>query len=240
MVANEIGAELAADVNMANYEGYAGIDLSRAGNGVDITVGRGGSTVIGTKGADTIRLGEGADTVDFFYFDDDTVTYQASHWQPEPGLRSVADTVQGFDASQDTLDVLAGEGLVVYDAGKPWEWSQLEFTHLDPGTFHSLASNTATTLADRDVVKLVDLAGGDDIMTAGGLLDALRSGGEYRWVDGAEGDFVFATATSANAADFNLYHVSHDGTAYTEVYLMAEVSFLAGSTFTDLTLSNFA
>lgn len=225
---NGLRSEVAADVDATDYAGYLHTNLSHAGNGVSIQVGQGGSLVIGTRGSDTITLGEGADSVELAFFDQSVVDQFAAALSGL-NLRSEADTVTGFDAAQDAFEVFNS---MDYD---PF----IDLLDGDANVLHELDSNDVTTLADRDVVKLVDVAGGDDIMTADGLRDALL-GGEYGQVSGVAGAFVFATATSANATDFNLYHVSHDGTAYTEVYLMAEVSFLAGSTFADLSLSNFA
>ena len=127
------------------------------------------------------------------------------------------DDIFNYQAGVDALDV--------YDTGST--------------DFVDLIGNTATTIADGSVVSLVDLAGGDDLSTASGLLDALN-GGEYALVDSTGvGKFTFVTASSNASDSFNVYEVSHVGRDYTSAYLMATVDFKTGSTFGDLTASDF-
>ena len=89
------------------------------------------------------------------------------------------------------------------------------------------------------MVSLVNIAGGDDLSTEAGLLDALN-GGEYGLVDTAGGLFTFVTAGSTASTTFNVYQVIHDGSSYTEAFLMADVDMKTGSTFGSLTTSDFA
>ncbi len=206
-------AKVAGDIDMSGFAGFAAIDLTTVVEGVSIEVGQGGSYVIGTLGADTITLGAGSDMVDFDNFD-----FLA--------LENPTDSITGFDAiadvddESDTMDAF--------------------FMFAEESNFYELTSDDATTLADDDVITLVDLEDGEDITTVDGLLAALN-GGEYGSVDSEVGGgaFTFATATGTTATSFNLFHVEHDGTEFTNAYLLADVTMATGSTFADLSADNF-
>lgn len=203
--------EVTGDIDMSTFAGFSDIKLQTVFNGVSIEVGQGGSYVVGTQGADTINLGAGSDEVDFDYFD-------------LTALVPPTDSIIGFDAWADVADETDSiDAFVMLAAG---------------GTFSELTADTTLTLADNDVVTLVDLADGDDISTAAGLLDALMDDGEYESIDGAAGSYTFATANATTATSFNLFHVEHNGTVFTNAYLLADVS-MTGSTFADLSASNF-
>jgi hypothetical protein len=203
--------KVAGDIDMSSFAGYSEIKLDMVVDGVSIDVGQGGSSVIGSLGADTITLGAGSDQLITFNTD---VNYL-------PTLGDT-DTVIGFDADRadETDDI---------DLFNLQSWSE---------GFVELTSDVATSLTNNDVLSLVDLFGGEDLSTTEGLLEALN-GGEYGSVDGVAGEFTFVTATGTTAASFNLFHVEHDGTEFTNAYLLADVIMATGSTFADLSADNF-
>jgi len=73
--------------------------------------------------------------------------------------------------------------------------------------FTAYAANTADTLISGDFTKLTDIAGGDDITTAAGLLAALN-GGEYGLIDATAGagTYSFITAASASATTYYVFN----------------------------------
>ena len=187
---------------------------------IDMSGFNGSSDIFVHTALDGVRIdvGQGGSMVtgtagsDDIYLGDGSDTVDFDYFESGEGV----DDIFNFEAGSDDFFVLTN-GL---------------------GTFQDLTSNTATALSDADVVSLVDLAGGDDIMSSDGLLDALN-GGEYDNVDGLGGSYTFVTASSNTDDEFNVYHVLHDGTNFTEAYLMAVVDMAAGQDFNDLSGSDF-
>jgi hypothetical protein len=94
-----------------------------------------------------------------------------------------------------------------------------------------------------DIVRLVDIAGGQDITTVAGLIAAVE-GGEYTSVtETASAAFTIITAASATASTFFVFNVVDDGDAIFEageVTLVAQVNTTAAGALGGLVLGNFA
>ncbi len=101
---------------------------------------------------------------------------------------------------------------------------------------------TSATIADKTIVRLIDLEDGQDITTAAGLLAALN-GGEYANIDATSAGtttYVFLTASSAAATTFNVFYATSANTSadFATVELVGTVSANAG--LGTLVAANFA
>lgn len=177
--------------------------------GIDLAGVQTGTRIDSGQGQSWIAGTEGSDDI---YLGDGDDTIYFGYFNSGEGV----DDIYDYEAGVDELDV--------YDQGVT--------------DFVDLVGNTMTTIADGSVVSLVDLAGGDDLSTAAGLEDALN-GGEYGLIDFRGGMCTFVTASSNASDSFNVFLVLHNGSAYEGTYLMATVDFKTGSTFGDLTASDF-
>ena len=130
-----------------------------------------------------------------------------------------ADTVWNFNKSKDILDVN------------------------DATTLETLlTSNTVISLGNGDIQRLVDISGGESLITAAGLQAALADGGEYDDVDiDSNASAVFVTATSSSATKFYVFE-AYDGNSDGDLQDTDEivlVGIVNGSTIGNLTLANF-
>jgi hypothetical protein len=212
-------AKVAGNIDMAGFGGFSAIDLNTVEAGVIIDVGSGGSSVLGSLGADTITLGAGSDQISFNNYNYDS-DLESNFFTPTD-----TDTITGFDAVEaDETDAIDSFYI------NTWGGDDLI----------QLTANAVRLLTNNEAVTLVDLAGNQLLSTTEGLLEALNVGGEYALVDGQDGmKYTFATASATTATSFNLFRVEHDGGEFTNASLLAEVSMATGSTFADLSTSNF-
>ena len=135
-----------------------------------------------------------------------------------------------FDTTPTSVDQVfsfkAGAGADVLD---------IEFA----ANFTAYTVNTADTLASGDVTKLTDIAGGQDLTTAAGVLAAVNAGGEYALIDsnGAAGNYQFITAASATATDYYVWEaVSSASAEFDTVTLVGIVH--ASTAFSSLVAGN--
>lgn len=128
-----------------------------------------------------------------------------------------ADTLFGFKAGAGN-DVLAVANAANYTA---------------------YTTNTADTLASGDLTVLTDIAGGQDITTAAGLLAALN-GGEYASIDATAGvgSYTFVTAASSSATTFFVFRAVETADAnFDSVTLVGIVN--TSTAFSALVAGNF-
>jgi len=197
------------------WAGDLSIDLRAVGQ-ADVPNAVGTTVQVGTGGSQ-VRGTEGADVI-FLGSGKDIVRFDASI-----DGDTQADTVLDFavGGSRDVLDIASFVGSL--------------------GAV--LTGNPATTAVDSgDILRLVDIAGGDDLTTAAGLAHALGSG-EYGSVDVAHGaHLTVLTATSSSSTSFYVFDVNdaaEDGVTAADVTLLGIVH-TTGGTLASLALENFA
>ena len=190
--------ELFGDDGEDDILGGSGVDRMTGGAGFDILVGFGGDDVLdgGTEG-DQLVGGLGNDTLtggayrDIFSFGPSGAINGVDHiLDYNPGERDFLSFagVWGFTTILVQRDAAPGSG-TSFDA----------FTANPGGSFR----------INRQLIKLVDIAGGQDLSSAGGLSAALANGGEYSNLD-LNNDYqraVVYTASSNAATSFNVFYV---------------------------------
>jgi len=72
------------------------------------------------------------------------------------------------------------------------------------------ADPAATQLDANDIVRLVDIAGGEDITTAAGLLDALNTGEYSNITSDASEAYTFVTALDSTSTTLHVFHATAD------------------------------
>jgi hypothetical protein len=178
--------------------------------GIDLAGVQTGTRIDSGQGESWIAGTEGSDDI-YLGDGDDTISFQYFH--PGEGV----DDIFNFEAGADALNVY-GSGFIDIEA---------------------LTTNVDADIVDGDVVSLVNIAGGDNLSTEVGLLNALNTG-EYNEVDSAsDGKFTFVTAAFNSSTTFNVFEVSHSGGSYTTAYLMAVVDLKNDLNFGNLTVADF-
>ena len=110
-----------------------------------------------------------------------------------------------FDTSPTSVDSVFG-----FTAGVGKD--QLQGTYTANFATNTHTVNEADTLQSGDAAKLTDIAAGNDITTAAGLLAALNAGGEYALIDStAGGAYTIFTAASASATTFYVFNAVGNG-----------------------------
>lgn len=188
--------------------GEDGDDLVIGGDGNDfLSGGPGNDTLGGSKGTDTIRGDEGFDRIFF----------EASR------------TANGVD---EILDFKTLEDLLVF-----WPFSrQLRGLDASPGgsSFDAFTADRHVNIGNR-MVKLVDIAGGQNITTAQGMSDALSDSGEYGLlVLFPSYKAVIFAASSSSATSFSVFYATGATSAAADgprVELVGHVDFAPGSNF---------
>ncbi len=105
-----------------------------------------------------------------------------------------------------------------------------------------MTADAAATAVSGDVHRLVDIAGGQDITTAAGLVTALETG-EYASVSQTAGNhFTIVTAASSTASAIYVFDVTDDGDAIFEtgeVVLVGVVNISGAGAIGTLVIGNF-
>lgn len=201
-------------VNNATVNDFGGVAATgwKGSLTVDLNVVAVGTTVqVGTGGSDVIGTA-GSDNI-FLGSGVDTVHFVA------PG--GAADVLFAFTA---------GSGKDVIDVA-----------HITNFATNTHIINEADTIANDEAAKLTDLAGGENIATAAGLLAAINTGGEYALIDvAANSSSTFITASSAAANQFFVWEVV-ENTADTEADTVTLVGVVNTSTaFSALVAANLS
>jgi hypothetical protein len=106
----------------------------------------------------------------------------------------------------------------------------------------TMTADAAATAISGDIYRLTDIAGGQDITTAAGLITALTAGGEYASVDETAGNaFTIITSASATSSQLFVFNVTDDGDAVFEtgeVVLVGVVNASAASALSGLVAGN--
>jgi hypothetical protein len=201
-------------VDASAWAGHLAVTLSAVGAGD--TAHAVGTTIRAGSGGSSIVGTEGADNI-FLGAGKDTVAFDTS-----------------IDATTKTdaiFNFTAGAGKDVLDIAST-------VTTLDA----VLSANpAATAVGSGEIVRLVDIAGGDDLTTVAGLVNALGAG-EYSNVDIADGSHVTVlTAASTQATTFYVFDINDtgsDGITAADVKLVGIVN-TTGGTLGSLVLGNF-
>ena len=194
--------------------GNAGTDIIAGGAGADSISGEAGNDALtGGEGADTITGGLGNDNINLA----ETVAAADRVVFANIAANNGVDAITGFTTGTggDVLDFSAFTAA----AGA-----------LNATVFSENPGGVATVLANGAAVRLVDIAGGNDITTAAGLLDALNAGGEFANInangDAAADTIVFLTAATAAATTFNVFYATAVATSseFASVVLVGTVT----------------
>ena len=179
-------------------------------------------SLTGGSGNDTIVLTETTAVTDRVVFE---ATATANGFDTITGFQTAALAAGG--------DVLSFAAFVAANGGAAGTLTAI--IAVNPGATSPRAANT--------VGLLVDIADGQDISTAAGLLSALNVGGEYANVDApvdaaVESSF-YLTATSATATTFNVFYATSLATSleYSTVSLIGTVT--TSGAFNTLVIANF-
>ena len=204
----------------ANGTGIANtIDLSALTVTGKLTVlaGAGNDIVFGGTGADTINGGAGDDAltggagIDTFVFADTAAN-------------------NGSDSFND-LSIGAGGDVLNFSAFD----IDVNATSAAPGALRAVdtVNPGAAVNINGSIVRLIDIAGNEDITTAAGLTLAVAGGGEYANIDMANSTkaIVITSATNGDDADFVFYLTSDAGGVITAT--------LVGTTTTGMTIGNY-
>jgi len=105
--------------------------------------------------------------------------------------------------------------------------------------FTAYTTNTADTLASGDFTKLTDIAGGQDITTAAGLLAALN-GGEYALIDATAAASTYTFVTASSAASTTYYVFNAVETADASFDSVTLIGIVNGNAFSNLIAANVA
>lgn len=210
-----------------NLIGGAGNDVFVGGAQNDTLTGNlGADTITGAIGNDTINLAITSTLAADINASTDTVRFGAT------AAANGVDTINGFKtgavaAGGDVLDFSTG---TFFGAGAALD-----------ATVYAANPGAATAIAVNTVVRLVDIAGGQDISTAAGLTTALTAGGEFANINaGGAGSFVFLTAANAAATSYNVFYATAAaaGDAFAGVTLVGTVN--ADAALASLVAANFA
>lgn len=174
-----------SDITVYSAGTVAGVDASDFNGSVTINLAgvTNGTEIYAAKDGSTITGTEGADQI-YLGAKSDTIILDATP--------TAADFIYSFKTgatSGDVLDLIADEGTLE------------AVLSADP---------VATTADDNDIVRLVDITGGDDITTEAGLLAALN-GGEYGNIDATSAgatDYTFVTALDATSTTLYVFHAT--------------------------------
>ncbi len=213
--ADVTGLELAITNGGANNFTVKGTD---AADTIDLSKITGALTVQGGKGADTIKLNTTIDSLETIVFAD-------------TAANNGVDAITGFagGTGKDILDFTAFLG------GS--SATTLVTASADPG------SASPVVAADKSIVILTDITGGQDISTASGLAAALTGTGEYANINATSAGvtkYVFLTAASATATTYNVFYADSaaSSTEFSNITLVGTVA--TDKVYTALDTANFA
>jgi Ca2+-binding RTX toxin-like protein len=193
-------------------------DTLIGGSGVDtIAGGAGNDSLTGGGGNDILRGGAGDDTIDLT----ETIAARDWVWLETTVAANGTDTVLGFTA---------GAG------GDLFRVSPLMSMNATALNAKLIANPEASDKVDSDVNLLVDIADGEDITRADGLMAALAADGEYANVDMTDGTkAVFVTAANSEAGTQYVFYA----TAAAGVITASLVGIISNVDIDDFVLSNF-
>lgn len=111
---------------------------------------------------------------------------------------------------------------------------------VNAANFTAYTADTADTLATGDFTKLTDIAGGQDITTAAGLLAALNTGGEYASIDtaGTGGTYTFITASTASSTTYYVFDATDANDADADFDTVTLVGIVNGNAFSNFVAAN--
>jgi Ca2+-binding RTX toxin-like protein len=213
------GADLITAGNAGNtLGGQDNDDTLIGGSGVDtIAGGAGNDSLTGGGGNDILRGGAGDDTIDLT----ETIAARDWVWLETTVAANGTDTVLGFTA---------GAG------GDLFRVSPLMSMNATALNAKLIANPEASDKVDSDVNLLVDIADGEDITRADGLMAALAADGEYANVDMTDGTkAVFVTAANSEAGTQYVFYA----TAAAGVITASLVGIIFNVDIDDFVLSNF-
>jgi hypothetical protein len=197
---NQDAVSSIAGIDLSRYAGSAYIEIDDVDIGTTIRAPQAGSWIEGTSAADEIHLGAGEDEVSF-------VT-SGGNVQP--------DSIYDLNGSSGMTDSFSFDFSVYqHHAG----------TNSAPA---SANPGSASGVMVGDVLRLIDISGGNDILTESGLLAALN-GGEYAnfnaEANNGSGPAIAVVAAAADDTDWRVFKLGIDGTNadFTSVELLAIV-----------------
>ncbi|MDP1932496.1 MAG: hypothetical protein Q8L60_13670 [Gammaproteobacteria bacterium] len=156
-------------------------------------------------------------------------------------LGAKTDTVV-FDSSPTAIDTIFN-----FTTGSGTTKDVLDVSNSIAGGLNATVFSTnpaVTVLATNTIIRLADIAGGNDITTAAGLTAALNAGGEFANIDATEAGatvYTFITSASTSSSTFYVFNAaSVDATFdFSSVTLVGVVNAVSGG-LSGLNIANFA
>jgi len=259
-VAVTLGADSSMRIHTDGFSGSIGPMSITMGTNADVNIDI--STVVGSVAAITLAGGDSSSLADIDMttgvsaFGGIVATSWAGDLSVDLSGVTTGTTIQVGAGGSDVLgtegadNVFFGAGVdqITFDATPTSVDQVFNFTGgagkdvldvANAANFTAYTTNTADTLASGDFTKLTDIAGGQDITTAAGLLAALN-GGEYALIDATAAASTYTFVTASSAASTTYYVFNAVETADASFDSVTLIGIVNGNAFSNLIAANVA